>query len=460
MEALSDTTRARAAVLKERAAVILRPVPFDDDAADDVTGFRPPPHPDDRLWRHPSEVYAAEPATQLRTHGRLWPWGIAAVGTAGVMLAGAGTLILGVRDRVTDGDPQQQAAVTPLGPLPSPHVNGQRLAPRSSEGVTDLADIARLADQLAPSLVRIDVAGVTGSGVVLGADGVTLTSAELVEGLEQVPVTLHDGRQVTGQVKGTDPLTGIAVLDLPGSPTVAAMADPTEVAANEGVLAMGATGEGRPATTLGPLSSGHRRLERTGHAPVDGLLHVEVPAQPEARGGPLVDQQGTVIGITIWTGDDTCATPIDVAAKVADDVLNSGRARHGWLGIGGRDVSAAAGADGSGNDCGEGVEGSEQASTLAADPADAAASSGTNHEGDSDRTTGVVVVSVDPSGPAVGELETGDVITRVDDQPVDDMADLADAVRLMSPGETVAVTIDRDGARTVEITLAPRPDDP
>jgi S1-C subfamily serine protease len=436
-------------------------VPFDDDAADDVTGFRPPPHPDDRLWRHPSEVYATEPVTPSRTHGRLWPWGVAAVGTAGVMLAGAGTLLLGVQERVTDGDQQQRAAVTPLGSLPLPHLDGHPLSGRSSEGITELTDIARLADQLAPSLVHIDlgdeVAG--GSGVVLNADGLTLTSAELVAGLDQVDVVLDDGRGVTGEIVGTDPLTDIAVIDLPGQHVAATMAAPTDVVGGEGILAMGATGSGRPATTVGPLSDRYRRLERSGSPTLEGLLHVDVPAQAVARGGPLVDQNGAVIGITVWTDDTgTYATPIDVAAKVANDVVEVGRAQHGWLGIEGQDAADAptlmAGETAAGGN--DGATGDEGPDAGTQPPASTAVDGG----GEGDEPRGVVVVTVDPAGPATDELHRGDVITGIDDHPVDDMGELTDAIRLRSPGDPVDVTVERDGGRTVEITLEPRPADP
>jgi S1-C subfamily serine protease len=439
-------------------------VPFDDDAADDVTGFRPPPHPDDRLWRHPSEVYATEPVTPSRTHGRLWPWGVAAVGTAGVMLAGAGTLLLGVQEHVTDGDQQQQAAVTPLGSLPLPHLDGQPLSGRSSEGITELTDIARLADQLAPSLVHIDLGDEIpgGSGVVLNADGLTLTSAELVAGLDQVDVILDDGREVAGEVVGADPLTDIAVIDLPGQHVAATMAAPTDVVGGEGILAMGATGSGRPATTVGPLSDRYRRLERSGSPTLEGLLHVDVPAQAVARGGPLVDQNGAVIGITVWTDDTgTYATPIDVAAKVANDVVEVGQARHGWLGIEGQDAADAptlmaeeTGETG-GTDTTGGADTTDAPDTTGGDTAVSG-----DGDGDGDTSRGVVVVTVDPAGPATDELHRGDVITRIDDHPVDDMGELTDAIRLRSPGDPVDVTVERDGGQTVQITLEPRPVNP
>jgi S1-C subfamily serine protease len=428
-------------------------VPFDDDAADDVTGFRPPPHPDDRLWRHPSEVYAAEPAIPLRSHGRLWPWSIAAVGTAGVMLAGAGTLILGVQDRATDGEPQH-AAVSPFGSLPSVHVEGRSLAPRSQEGVAGLTEIARLADEMAPSLVRIEGADDTGSGVVLGENGLTLTSAQLVDGLGQVTVTLHDGHQVTGEVKGSDALTDIAVVDLPGDPAAAPTSDPSDVGTGEGVLAMGAsTGGGRPATTLGPLSAGHHRLERTGRPAVDGLVHVAVPAQPAARGGPLVDQRGTVVGITVWTDDEASyATPIDAAAKVADDLLREGRVDHAWLGISGRDAAPGGAAGGNGT---PGAVPTTAVTTMATGESGGGEEGGAGAAGEG---AGAVVVTVDPAGSASDLLRPGDRITRIDDETITDMADLVDALRPRSPGDIVGVTVERDdGDATVRVTLAARP---
>jgi S1-C subfamily serine protease len=394
----------------------------------------------------------------LRAHGRLWPWGIAAVGTAGVMLAGAGTLILGVRDRVAS-DGEQRAAVTPLGSLPSPVVEGHSLATRSSEGVTDLAEVARLSDELAPSLVHVAGATARGSGVVVGGDGAVLTSAALVDGLDEVTVTLQDGQQVIGEVKGSDPLTDIAVVDIPGEPAAATMADPSDVGAGEGVLAMGAGVDGgRPATTRGPLSPGHERLERVGEPAVDGVLHIAIPAQAEARGGPLVDQHGMVIGITVWTDDSaTYAMPIDVAVKVAEDMLTTGSAEHAWLGIHGRDLAGEASDDAAVTTLSE--DGSEAATTSGTAPPTTAGAAG--GAAATDEEVGVVVVTVDPSGPATGVLQPDDVIIAVNDQPVADMADLANAVGVLSPGDTAALRVDRGGDdTTVYVTLAERPDDP
>jgi S1-C subfamily serine protease len=91
-------------------------VSFDDDAAESF-GHRPPPHPDDRLWRHPSELAASRsPVVHPRHRGLHWG-AVAALGTASVVLAGAAALLVGVRSPAdVDGALQQQASVTRLVP--------------------------------------------------------------------------------------------------------------------------------------------------------------------------------------------------------------------------------------------------------------------------------------------------------------------------------------------------------
>lgn len=89
-------------------------VSFDDDAAGEGAGFRPPPHPDDRLWRHPSEIVGAG-QVGLRAHPRQrWPWGVVvAVGTVGVvMVTLGGALYLGLRSQVGGVQTGEQAATT------------------------------------------------------------------------------------------------------------------------------------------------------------------------------------------------------------------------------------------------------------------------------------------------------------------------------------------------------------
>jgi S1-C subfamily serine protease len=416
-------------------------VPFDDDAADDVTGFRPPPHPDDRLWRHPSEVYAAEPATPLSSSGHFWPWGvIAAVGTAGVLLAGVGGLFLGgVRDRVANDRGAAEKVVTPLGSNPTAPLDGQTLSKRSSRGVTDIAEVARLADALAPDLVRIEGTSAAGSGVVLGTDGIVLTSATLVGDLHEIEVTLHGGQVVSGEVVGVDALTDIAVVLLPGKHGAAPYADPDELVAGEGLVTLGVADEGRVAMAAGPLSGTHGRVVRRDHPALEGLLHVATISQPAVLGGVVADQRGAVVGIVVWTDrNGTFATPVDVATKVANDLLDVGSVQHGWLGIDGYDRGARP------------APTREVATAWSSAPSVPATTA----------ATGVVVSRVDPDGPATDTLHTGDVIVGIDDQPVDDMGELTDELRQRSPGDTVEVTVEGDGDKTVEVTLDDRPTNP
>ncbi|MGH9258986.1 MAG: hypothetical protein ACRD08_03655, partial [Acidimicrobiales bacterium] len=103
-------------------------MPFDDDAEADHPGFRPPPHPDDRLWRHPSEMNAhpivplgapGAPPVAVRTSGGQArtgrPWGAVVVaGTAGAVLAGAGVLALGIGERVVERPVTERVALNPV----------------------------------------------------------------------------------------------------------------------------------------------------------------------------------------------------------------------------------------------------------------------------------------------------------------------------------------------------------
>jgi S1-C subfamily serine protease len=162
-------------------------VSFDDDAADDPAGFRPPPHPDDRIWRHPSESVAPRSApADGHKATRHW-WGTMAVAAAGVVLiaAGAGVMVIGLRER-------------PSAPLP--------VASGLSSPARDAAK--------SPGPVRIAGAE-RGLGAIIDEEGVVVTDAELIGDLETVTVVLSDGRLLSGEVVGRDQVTGLAVVSLP-----------------------------------------------------------------------------------------------------------------------------------------------------------------------------------------------------------------------------------------------------
>ncbi|HEX6419962.1 MAG TPA: S1C family serine protease [Acidimicrobiales bacterium] len=406
-------------------------MPFDDDAEADSTGFRPPPHPDDRLWRHPSEVGAhpivphpapdrpscGGPAT---AHGDRWRRTRRALAVAG----GAGAAGIAVA-----------AVVLAAGGRDAGEDVAGRGADRTAAAAPDPADPPALdaaRSALAPAVVAVGRAAtgrdgpalgsVTGSGLVLRADGVVVTAAAALPPGAEPAVRLAGGSVVAARVVATDPVTGLAVLDVAGDGHAARPLAPGEPGIGEAAVAVD-TGGGD--VTASPL----RDLGPTGTA-LDGAA-VDGEAEPLALGGPVVDAGGGVTGIVtgVERGAPWRVAPAEVVGRVVDDLLATGAAHHVWLGIEGLDAAPVRDAPG----------------TLSATAL---------------MPSGVEVASVVPGGPADGGgLQPGDLIVAVDGMPVTQLADLFDDLRGRSPGERLDVTVIRDGGdRTaVAVTLGHAP---
>jgi serine protease Do len=441
----------QAAASRRHRAVILRPVSFDDDADDDADDaaslFGPPPHPDDRLWRHPSEMAdcpgrrAASSFVGGGTGGRTghrpiiaWPWGMiaGAVGAVGALVAG---LAVGVAS-VGDGP----------GPVATPRRSSTPTF--GEETATDDATLALARDTVAPSVVALDLAqpGATappvtagtgapsrpssvdastayeeGSGVIVRPEGIVVTSADLVE-TGPVAVRLNDGRNVSGQVMGSDPVTGLAVLDLDGDGYHAATPAGAVPARGSRVVTVAAGRDG-PAATGGVVGA-PQRLTGEGAVPMEGVMAVDGPTTYDDVGAATVDHDGDLLGVTTVVRDEgTCFTvPLDVVDKVTDDVLADGQAHHSLLGIDGLDSAS----DG------------ERARGLLGGP-----------------DQGIVVSSVTPDGPsALAGLRRADVILAIDGHEVATMPDLVRWLRARSPGETAVLSVERGGTTSeVPVTL-------
>ncbi len=381
-------------------------MPFDDDAEADNPGFRPPPHPDDRLWRHPSEMRAhpiapidgsetrpAPPqiATPSGDRRRGRPWGaVVAAGTAGAVLAGVGVAVLGVGERVVERPVTERVALDPTASALEAPATGATEAVRQ---------------RTAPTMVGVEPAGSDGgSGIVVRDDGIVITSAAFVVAGAVPVVRLPDGRTPRVDLVGTDTTTGLAVLDLAGGGyTPSVLATDEELVAGRSVSALGGGGPSGITTTDGEIGDAERYVGPQGTA-LDGV-EVEGDAETSALGGAVTDERGAVLGVTTAVADDEAwyVAPVAVVDRVADELLTDGVARHCWLGI-------------------EGTEPGE----------DAPAPSGT------------LVASVVPDTPAaLGGIRPGDVIVALDDEEVADMADLIVRLRAHSPGDRVEVTVVR-----------------
>ena len=324
------------------------------------------------------------------------------------MLIGVGALAVGMRHRAAPGRAASPAAISPLDSGP--------LASFDSPGFADAeADSPR---DVAPSVVRI-VGQQEGAGVVVDSDGIVLTSADVVGNLPDVKVTFDDGPTLTGTNLGTDPVTNLAVVDLPGDGFEAArMLGSTELSVDDTVLCAGVDDDGF--RTIAGTVAATRTTHSRGDGPtLDGVIKITPVSvtSPQRLGCAVIDASGAVLAVT--TSNDSLwyyATPIEVAHKVGNDVLETGAARHAWIGI---------------------------------------------RSSDADGEPGVELAEVDDDGPAAGALRSFDVITELDGTPASEMSALVSLLQAHEPGDDVEIAYERDGEPdvvTVVLATARRAD--
>jgi S1-C subfamily serine protease len=421
----------RPAVLPAGVAATVSPMPWDDDDADDADVPRPPLPPDDRLWRHPSEMAqlgtggtASFVEASRPSGGRSSGWSVViAAGLTGAMLAASAMVISGhLGRRIVEKPVVEKVAVTPI--VSAPMLRGD----------TGVTAIVR---RLKPAIVRLDLTTArgssTGSGVVFRDDGMILTSAHLVSDASKVAVRLSDGRRLDGEIVGLDPTTDVAVVDVDatGLP-VAVLGSVERLEVGAAALAVGCQpgdGAASPSVTTGVFSDLSHSLD-TGKGWLHGLLQTDAPVDSTTSGGALVDDGGAVVGIvTSWSdssSDDAgrlgFATPIDLAHRVALQLIDRGQAMHPWIGVQGTDL-----------------------------PGDESQVLGVHG--------GAKVQGVEQGSPAAkAGLDSDDVITEVDGQEVESMPGLAVEVRRHDPGDQVTVGYWRDGGHhEARVTVGERP---
>ena len=381
----------------------------------DETQAVPPPPP-------PPPV-VEPPAEPRRPRG--WVTVLAAALIAALVSAGVTTAL--VRDGASDaGDSQTAAADEPAPELDQPNA-------ASGEGASP--DIAAVSAAVSPSVVHIGVAGLggtgSGSGVVLREDGYILTNAHVVNGAEQVEVTLPDGSVNPAEVVGADAASDLAVvqvsdgddLPVPDFATVApAVGDPA--------IAIGSPFGLEGSVTSGIVSALNRSLPGDSGTLVN-MIQTDAAINPGNSGGALVNGDGEVIGINTAILSPSGANdgigfaiPITTALPIADQLIEQGFAEHAQLGIQGQDVDPQA----------------AELYNLGVD------------------NGALVVLVAEGSAAEEAGLERGDIITAIDDEPVTSMADLAGQISAHAPGDEVTLTLVRDGdEQTVEVTLGSAP---
>ena len=184
-----------------------------------------------------------------------------------------------------------------------------------------------------------------GSGIILDRKGLIVTNNHVIDGANQVRLSLKDGRTLTGEVVGSDEATDIAVIrvdarDLPA----AELGDSEVLKVGQFVLAIGnaLALPGGPTVSMGVLSAKGRPLPGTDFI-FEGLLQTDAAVNPGNSGGPLADLDGRIIGITTmmipYAQGMGFAIPINTVKKIAQEILENGRVSRRWIGISGVDVT-------------------------------------------------------------------------------------------------------------------------
>ena len=272
-----------------------------------------------------------------------------------------------------------------------------------------------------------------GSGVIVTSDGYVLTNNHVIDGAQEIRVTLDDQREFKAKLVGADPHTDLAVLKLSGSGfSLMALGDSSHVEVAEVVLAVGNPFGLSRTVTMGIVSAVGRA--NVGIADYEDFIQTDAAINPGNSGGALVNSVGALIGINTAIFSESggyqgigFAVPVNMARQVMDQLVTRGRLTRGYLGVAVQEVTPAV-ARGLGLTAGRGI----------------------------------LVADVIPDGPAArAGLKRGDVITAVGDKPVSDAGQFRNLVASTAPGTRVRLTILRDGReQKVEVAVADLPERP
>jgi serine protease Do len=361
------------------------------------------------------------------------------------LLAAVATAVLlaGCSDDRSGSNQGAAAAQAPREEAPSP------------AGVPDDEPVARVAAAVGPSVVQVNVevsqqtplgtqrGEGLGSGVIYREDGHIITNAHVIEGASDVTVSFADGSTEPAEVVGSDPNSEIAVLkvDRNNLPAATFKTDEPPIVGQLAV-AIGSPAGFEATVTMGIVSAVGRefppeltRGDNQAATALSDLVQTDAAISPGNSGGALVDRDGNIVGINVaylppaQTGAVNLgfAIPSDTAVSVSDQLIETGEVTIPYLGVG----------------------------TIPLPPEVA-------ERFDLEVNSGALVQSVDPgSGADEAGVRVDDVITALEGEEVASYGDLFGALRDYEPGDTVGLTVVREGEeRTLDVTLGERPENP
>jgi serine protease Do len=263
-----------------------------------------------------------------------------------------------------------------------------------------------------------------GSGFILNADGYVMTNAHVVDGADEVIVTLADKREFKAKIIGADKKSDVALvkIEASGLPTVR-IGDVSRLKVGEWVMAIGSPFGLESTVTAGIVSAKSRD---TGD--LLPLIQTDVPINPGNSGGPLINMRGEVVGINsqIYSRSGgymgiSFAIPIDEATRVSEQLRTGGRVIRGRIGV-----------------------------VIDRVTREVAESIGLG------KPTGALVRTVETGGPAEkAGVEAGDIITKVDSRVVDSAGELPRIVGSIKPGNKATLQVFRRGSyRDLAVVVA------
>jgi serine protease Do len=267
-----------------------------------------------------------------------------------------------------------------------------------------------------------------GSGFFISRDGYAVTNNHVVQNAEKVQVTTDDGKTYSAKVIGTDPRTDLALIKVDGDnfPFVKLAENSPRV--GDWVLAVGNPFGLGGTVTAGIVSARGRDI---GAGPYDDFIQIDAPVNKGNSGGPTFDVDGNVIGVNTAIFSPSggsvgiaFAIPSDTVKSVVAQLRDKGSVTRGWIGVQIQQVTP------------------EIADSLGLKQA-----------------TGALVSEPQKDSPAAkAGIESGDVITALDDSPVHDPRELARKIGTMTPGTSVKLGILHGGQnKTVTLTLGTLP---
>lgn len=257
-----------------------------------------------------------------------------------------------------------------------------------------------------------------GSGVIVSSDGYILTNHHVVEAADEIQVSLPDGRNLPAELVGTDPETDLAVLRVKQTGLDAiTFAKPDSVQVGDVVLAIGNPFGVGQTVTMGIVSGLNR--SHLGINTFENFIQTDAAINPGNSGGALVDAAGNLVGINTAifsrSGGNLgigFAIPVSLAKQVMQQIITHGGVTRGWVGIEVQDITPEI------------------------------ADSFNLHS-----TEGALIAGVLRGGPAdKAGIRPGDVLVKVNDQPVADSSSLLNLIAALPPGKQAALSLIRKEA--------------